>query len=204
MRGAAGAPPRIREALWSASSNSWTETGVDLSAPGALDDAGDLELSDDAAEARAAIESGVASLLDRGVTPIVLGGDHSITYPVMRAFHRHLTGLTIVHFDAHGDLYDEFEGDRFSHACPFARIMEEGLAVRLVQIGILGTLTAHQREQVKKFGVEVYDATQWADAPVESVSAPLYLSIHLELTRPGVCSGGIASGAGGLSTLKSR
>ena len=199
MRGAAGAPPRIREALWSASSNSWTETGVDLSAPGALDDAGDLELSDDAAEARAAIESGVASLLDRGATPIVLGGDHSITYPVIRAFHKHLTGLTIVHFDAHGDLYDEFEGDRFSHACPFARIMEEGLAVRLVQIGIR-TLTAHQREQAKKFGVEIYDATRWSEAPLESVGAPLYLSIDLDVLDPAYAPGLSHPEPGGLST----
>ena len=60
---------------------------------------------------RLVVEAGVASLLARGTTPIVLGGDHSITYPVMRAFHRHLTGLTIVHFDAHGDLYDQFEGE---------------------------------------------------------------------------------------------
>ena len=200
MRGAAGAPPRIREALWSASSNSWTETGVDLSAPGALDDAGDLELSDDAAEARAAIESGVASLLDRGATPIVLGGDHSITYPVLRAFHKHLTGLTIVHFDAHGDLYDEFEGDRFSHACPFARIMEEGLAVRLVQIGVR-TLTAHQREQAKKFGVEIFDATRWSEAPLESVGAPLYLSIDLDCTSTRRYAPGLSHPEpGGLST----
>ena len=156
--------------------------------PGALDDAGDLELSDDAAEARAAIESGVAGLLARGATPIVLGGDHSITYPVLRAFHKHLTGLTIVHFDAHGDLYDEFEGDRFSHACPFARIMEEGLAVRLVQIGIR-TLTAHQREQAKKFGVEIYDATRWSDAPLESVAPPLYLSIDLDVLDPAYAPG---------------
>jgi arginase len=44
--------------------------------------------------------------------------------------------LTILHIDAHPDLYDVFEGDRFSHACPFARILEDGLAARLVQVGI--------------------------------------------------------------------
>ena len=199
MRGAAGAPARIREALWSASSNSWSETGVNVSAPGALDDAGDLALSADAAEARAAIESGVGRLLARGATPIVLGGDHSITYPVMRAFRGHLTGLTIVHLDAHGDLYDEFEGDRFSHACPFARIMEAGLASRLLQIGIR-TLTAHQREQAKKFGVEIYDATRWAQAPLESVTAPLYLSIDIDVLDPACAPGVSHPEPGGLST----
>ena len=173
--------------------------GCRLSAPGTLDDEGDLVLSADAAEARAAIEAGVSSLLARGATPIVLGGDHSITYPVMRAFHRHLIGLTIVHFDAHGDLYDEFEGDRFSHACPFARIMEEGLASRLLQVGIR-TLTAHQRDQARKFGVEIYDGTRWAEAPLESVTAPLYLSIDLDVLDPAHAPGVSHPEPGGLST----
>ena len=62
--------------------------------------------------------------------------------------------MTIVHFDAHPDLYNEFAGSSVSHACPFARIMEEGLAKRLVQIGIR-TLNGHQREQAEKFGVEI-------------------------------------------------
>jgi arginase len=71
------------------------------------------------------------------------GGDHSITYPVLRGFSG-LGGLTILHLDARADLYDEYDGDRYSHACPFTRIMEERLAARLVQVGIKA-LTAHQR-----------------------------------------------------------
>jgi arginase len=86
LRGAAGAPPAIRAALQSPSSNSWSERGTDVSAPGVLEDAGDLELGGDAAAARAAIESGIAAVLARGEVPIALGGDHSITYPVLRAF----------------------------------------------------------------------------------------------------------------------
>jgi arginase len=199
MRGAAGAPPRIREALWSPSSNPWSETGVDLSAPGVLEDAGDLALADDAAEVRVAIETAVAGLLARGATPLVLGGDHSITYPVVRAFQRRFTGLTIVHLDAHGDLYDEFEGDRYSHACPFARIMEEGLASRLLQIGIR-TLTAHQREQAKKFGVEIYEAARWTETPLESVAAPVYVSIDLDVLDPAYAPGVSHPEPGGMST----
>jgi arginase len=150
MRGAAAAPPRIREALWSASANSCSEAGVDVSTPGLLGDVGDIALTDDAAGARAAIESAIARLLEQGTCPIALGGDHSVTYPIVRAFRGRTEKLTIVHVDAHGDLYDEFEGDKFSHACPFARIMEEGLAARLVQIGIR-TLTGHQRQQAARF-----------------------------------------------------
>ena len=54
------------------------------------------------------------------------------------------------------DLYDEFEGDRFSHACPFARIMEAGAAKRLIQVGIR-TMNPHQKKQAARFGVEVDD-----------------------------------------------
>ena len=69
-----------------------------------------------------------------------------MTYPAVRAVARAHGPLTILHVDAHSDLYDVFEGDRYSHACPFARIMEEGLATRLVQVGIR-TMNRHQRDQ---------------------------------------------------------
>ncbi|HVG86022.1 MAG TPA: arginase family protein, partial [Vicinamibacterales bacterium] len=131
LRGAAAAPDAIRAALWSASSNPWNEYGDDVSAPDVLDDAGNLALPEDAAAAREAITAGVAALLNDGSRPLVLGGDHSITYPILRARAGQAPATTILHFDAHGDMYDAFEGDRYSHACPFARVMEEGLAARL-------------------------------------------------------------------------
>src|SRR5271167_122965 len=122
LRGPADAPPLIREAFHCDSSNSSTESGIELSAESVLD-AGNLELPADGA--LTAIESTVRRLLDRGQSPVCLGGDHSITYPILRAFGTSFADLTIVHFDAHPDLYEEFQGNRYSHACPFARIMED-------------------------------------------------------------------------------
>ena len=199
VRGAAGAPPLIREALRSPSSNSWSELGVDVATPAVLQDAGDLSLPEDAAEARAAIEAGISALLEQDAIPVALGGDHSITYPVLRAFRGRVPNLTIVHVDAHADLYDEFEGDRFSHACPFARIMEEGLASRLVQIGIR-TLTRHQREQAKRFGVEIYDPAHWSEAPIERLIPPVYVSIDLDGLDPAFAPGVSHPEPGGLTT----
>lgn len=67
--------------------------------------------------------------------PLVLGGDHSISFPVVRAVSEKLGGaVDILHFDAHPDLYHDFEGNYYSHASPFARIMEGGYARRLVQV----------------------------------------------------------------------
>ena len=78
----------------------------------------------------------------------------------MRALRWFHPQLSILHFDAHPDLYPEFEGDRYSHACPFARIMEERLADRLVQVGIR-TSTAVQRAEAERYGVEVIDMRAW-------------------------------------------
>ena len=114
LRGAAGAPPIVRVALHSISSNLWTETGVDLGPRGTYSDAGDLNFTFD--EPFTAIENKIGELLDKGLRPVCLGGDHSITLPIVRAFGQRIPGLTILHFDAHPDLYDELEGNRLSHA----------------------------------------------------------------------------------------
>ena len=199
LRGAARAPGRIREALWSDSSNPWIERGVDVSVPGLLEDGGDISVSEEPAAAREAIEVGIVRLLDQGICPIALGGDHSVTYPIVRAYRGRVNGLTIVHVDAHTDLYDEFQGDRYSHACPFARIMEEGLAERLVQIGIR-TASSHQREQAARFGVEIYDMSRWFEAPLETIQAPVYVSIDLDGIDPAYAPGVSHPEPGGLST----
>src|SRR5574337_617131 len=86
LRGAAGAPPIIRVAFRSDSSNSWTETGVDLE--GAYSDAGDLKFTFE--EPFPAIEHKVSELLDQGLRPVCLGGDHSITLPIIRAFAKQI------------------------------------------------------------------------------------------------------------------
>ena len=188
-RGAAEAPPVIRQALWSEAGNPWTELGIDLSsAP--LDDEGDLLLpsGEDPADTRVRIEGAVRRILDSGRRPLILGGDHSITYPIMRAMGSGYPSLAILHLDAHGDLYDEFQGDRYSHACPFARIMEEGLVQRLVQVGIR-TMTPHQRDQARRFGVETIEMKDWRDGRALEFDGPVYLSFDLDVIEPGLTPG---------------
>ncbi|MGH9384988.1 MAG: agmatinase [Vicinamibacterales bacterium] len=218
LRGSAAAPQVIRQALRSPAGNSWTELGVDLDGQRRLVDSGDLPLSDSASEARTRVEAGIATMLEHGFRPIALGGDHSLTYPIARAMARRYHELAILHIDAHGDLYDVYEGDRYSHACPFARIMEEGLASRLVQVGIR-TMTGHQRAQAERFGVDVIDMRRWAtgarpfahDAPVTKGTvpfsreatkrglSPFYLSIDLDGIDPAFAPGVSHREPGGLS-----
>src|SRR5713226_6180175 len=196
LRGAAGAPPIIRVAFSSNSSNPWTETGVDLSAEGTYCDAGDLKFT--FKEPFPAIEARVGELLDKGLRPVCLGGDHSITLPIVRAFGKHIPGLTIVHFDAHPDLYDEFEGNRLSHACPFARIMEEGLAKKLVQGGIR-TLNGHQRAQAKTFGVEVVEMQSLPAYDRVKLQGPVYISFDVDVLDPAFAPGVSHREPGGMS-----
>jgi agmatinase len=196
--GAAEAPQAIRRALHSPSSNGWNERGHDVLAPGVLHDAGDVALGEQPGWARGAIERSLATLLRGGRQPLALGGDHSVTYPILRAFRPYADGLTVVHFDAHADLYDEFGGDRFSHACPFARVMEEGLAERLIQVGIR-TLNSHQRSQADRFGVEIYGMDRWEAAPIDSIRGPIYVSLDLDAMDPAFVPGVSHPEPGGLS-----
>ena len=186
LRGTAEAPGKIREALKCDASNRWTELGADLGAPETCEDAGDLRFSEK--EALAAIESGVGALIRQGKRPISLGGDHSITYPIAKAFAKRHQELTIFHFDAHPDLYDQFEGNRLSHACPFARIMEAGLAKRLVQIGIR-TATRHQREQAQRFAVEMVEMRGLPAYGTLKADGPVYISFDIDVLDPGFAPG---------------
>jgi len=200
LRGPALAPAAIRTALANPSSNSWTEDLLDITAPGVLADAGDLTFADpgDGAAVRATIEAGVGNLFDRGARPLVLGGDHSISYPAVRAAAARFPGLTVLHFDAHSDLYHEFEGDPYSHACPFARVMEEGQVARLIQIGIR-TISAHQRDQIKRFGAEVHEMRRWQGPFDLAIDGPVYLSLDLDVLDPAFIAGISHPEPGGLS-----
>lgn len=198
LRGAAAAPAEIRRALASPAGNNFTEDVVELTPGISHADAGDVALTDDAYPLTA-IEAAIASIVAVDGRPLLLGGDHSITYPALRALRRVHPRLTIVHFDAHNDLYDSFEGDRFSHACPFARIMEEALADRLVQIGTR-TTTRHQREQADRFGVEVIDMRRWHEGARFSVQGPVYISLDLDVLDPAFAPGVSHREPGGLST----
>ncbi|MGH7581012.1 MAG: agmatinase [Gemmatimonadales bacterium] len=199
QRGPAGAPVVIREALWTEAGNTWSEMGIDVK-DGALDDEGDLWFNDrePGAEARARIEDAVGSILDSARRPLLLGGDHSITYPALRGMRPRHPKLGILHLDAHPDLYHEFQGDPYSHACPFARIMEERLADRLVQVGIR-TMTGHQREQAERFGVEVIAMRSWRDGTPLRFDMPVYLSLDLDVLEPGLAPGVSHREPGGLT-----
>ena len=197
-KGAADAPPQIRAALRSDAWNLTSENGTDLSEDSTFFDAGDIEPVT-GSDMLTLIENSIYTLIGDGLAPISLGGDHSITHPIVRAFARKYKDLSILHFDAHPDIYDSYQGNRNSHASPFARIMEQRLVKRLVQVGVR-TFTAHQRDQVRKFGVETIEMRNvTADLQLE-FDSPVYISFDVDALDPAFAPGVSHREPGGLST----
>jgi agmatinase len=198
LRGAAAGPAAIRAALGSDHSNQAFEGGGELGVDVAVGDFGDLPLLEDADDP-AKITDAVEAAARDGAVPICLGGDHMVSFPIVTGLARVHGPLNILHFDAHPDLYDDFEGDPLSHASPFARIMESGLAKRLVQVGIR-TMNGHCRGQAKRFGVEVIEMRDFAPDRVPIPDGPLYVSIDLDGLDPAFAPGVSHHEPGGLST----
>ena len=197
LRGPAQAPAAIRAALVSPHGNMATESGAELGQDIAIEDLGDLALNECAADFDC-IRAAATTAAEDGVTPLFIGGDHMVTYPIVAGLAEIHGPLNILHFDAHPDLYDNFEGDPLSHASPFARIMEQGFARRLVQVGIR-TLNGHCREQAARFGVEIIEMRNFAPDAVPVPAAPLYVSIDLDALDPAFAPGVSHHEPGGLS-----
>ena len=198
LRGTAAAPPLIRAALHSEAGNPFSESSIAVATDERFVDLGDRHIAPGAA-AFMGIEEMVAEIVNEGGVPLLLGGDHAITYPIVRGIARRHRKFSILHFDAHPDLYDELDGNRLSHACPFARIMEEGLVQRLVQVGIR-TLNDHQRRQAGRFGVEIHEMRSLDLAKLPPHFAePLYLSFDLDALDPAFAPGVSHPEPGGLS-----
>ncbi len=196
--GAADGPAAIRAALHSGSGNSSNEAGHEVVA--SIDDLGDLPVENtrgsvaDADAITAAIDRIVAG----GQRPISLGGDHSVTFPILRAIGVHHPGLTVVHIDAHPDLYDDLDGNPLSHASPFARALEAGCMSRLVQLGIR-TANPHQREQAARFGVEMISPRELEATSLDSIDGPVYLTVDLDGIDPSEAPGVSHHEPGGLT-----
>ncbi|MBT8321178.1 MAG: agmatinase family protein [Eudoraea sp.] len=193
LRGPAKAPPLIRDAHQSDAFNFFAEDGSEISRDIILDK-GDFNI-----DQYNDIEDISYSNLKQNIPLITLGGDHSITYPILKAFHKKYGSLEILHIDAHADLYDSLDGDKYSHACPFARIMEDKLASRLVQVGVR-TLSSHQREQAERFNVEIIEMRDYTPEKLPRFKGPLYLSLDLDALDPAFAPGLSHHEPGGFTT----
>jgi len=168
------------------------ELGVEIE----FEDLGDLPLTEASGDFDLIRSAAADSSVDG--TPIFIGGDHMVTYPIIAGVTDTHGPVNVLHFDAHPDLYEDFDGDPLSHASPFARIMERGLAKRLVQVGIR-TLNGHCRQQAQRFGVEIIEMRHFAAEAVPLPDGPLYVSIDMDALDPAFAPGVSHHEPGGLS-----
>lgn len=197
-RGSAAAPEAIRRAWrrYEEFGNAATESGLEIGKDLRFEDLGDLTLSEAAGDHE--VIAGAAERAARLGPLLSLGGDHSVTFPLVEGLARVHGPLNLLHFDAHPDLYHDYEGNPRSHASPFARIMERGLARRLVQVGVR-TWNAHNRSQAERFGVEAIGWDQFAPDRVPVPDGPLYVTIDLDALDPAFAPGVSHPEPGGLS-----
>lgn len=198
LRGAAAAPPKIRLMDQEGSANRYAEEGLEIIEGKVYRDHGDILISGDPEDIHTHIRSTVQSLSALG--PIcVLGGDHAISYPIISALSEKYADLHVLHIDAHGDLYENFDDNPYSHASPFARILEERKIKKLTQVGIR-TLTGHQREQIKRYDVEVIEMKDFHLNFIDNLGSPLYISLDIDGIDPAYAPGVAHHEPGGLST----
>lgn len=182
LKGPAKAPPKIREVLYNGSSNLCGENGVSIKSD-IIEDKGDFPIS----EYMEIFNISKVHLQDYNHL-FTLGGDHSVTYPIVKAISEAKGPMHIIHIDAHADLYESFDGDKYSHACPFARICEEGLCSSLTQLGIR-TLNEHQRNQAEKYEVNIINMKDYKDSIEFLFDGPVYISLDIDAFDPAFAPG---------------
>jgi len=199
-KGSASAPSRIRLMDTEGSANRFCENGVEIVEGENYIDLGDLTFLDDNPEwVYRKIKQTILNELTPRDKIISLGGDHSVSFPVIEAHTNMYKNLNVLHFDAHADLYDNFEDNPFSHASPFARLMEKGIIKSLTQVGVR-TLNTHQKEQAKKFDVKVVEMKGYKIDFIKTLKGPLYISLDLDVLDPAFAPGVSHHEPGGLST----
>ena len=184
------APDSIRKASWTLETYSpYLKQDLDEVM---FSDAGNLELpSGDLAYSLGLIESAVTEISAEGKKVLVLGGEHLITYPIMKALKKRFDGLQIVHFDAHCDLRDEYEGQRLSHATVMKRVKELGIP-HIYQIGIR---SGTRQEFVELRPVE----SPVSLAALLDRDTPVYVSFDLDVLDPSLAPGVTTPEPGGLT-----
>ena len=192
LKGASLAPPFIRDKFWSKSSNTFSESHLDIGQH--IDDAGDNRIND-----YFEIEKITVKHLTKNNRILTLGGDHSITYPIIKAYSKFYDTFDILQIDAHPDLYEEFDNDRYSHACPFARILDEKLIGQLFQVGVR-TWTTHQLEQADKYKIAIREMKNFSLNDIAEIKNDVYISLDIDAFDPAFAPGVSHHEPGGLTS----
>ena len=158
------------------------------------------------------IQTEVAALIGGGASIIALGGDHSVSLPLLRAHHTRYGALSLIHVDAHPDTWSSEYGDRpYSHGTPFRRALEERLITpgAYIQVGLRGpTTAASDLAEARQLGARIVTLDEAAvlgiprviEAVRETVQAPIYLSLDIDAADPAFAPGTGTPEVGGFTS----
>jgi agmatinase len=175
-------------------------------------DCGDVDVVPISIErTHAAIERRIDTVVAAGARPLCVGGDHSITLPILRALARRHGRLGVVHFDAHPDTWDEYFGSKLFHGTPFRRAVEEGLidTARMIQVGIRGPLYGpedfafHDQHGLEVLRIEPIkeQGLVWAAGRLARLrGGPLYCSFDIDALDPAYAPATGTPEVGGLTS----
>jgi arginase len=199
LKGPALAPPRIRLMETDGSANAFCEYGTEILAGKNYTDIGDLSfINTNPEDAYNKIKTTIQQELLPDFKIVCLGGDHSVSFPIIEAYADKFKNLNVLHLDAHADLYNNFDNNPYSHASPFARLMEKNIINSLTQVGIR-TLNTHQKEQAQRFGVNIIEMKDLNYNFIKTLQAPLYISLDLDVLDPAFAPGVSHHEPGGLT-----
>lgn len=203
-KGARHGPKAIRNATTNELYNSFSENVVDLSSIFKIKDLGDIDTNNvEYLELVDKISSTLNTHYKQGRVFLFLGGDHSITYASVKALQEASTAdFGVVYFDAHPDLYQTYNGNRYSHACVVKRLIEENivLGTHVIQVGIRAPTTEQVRFATRNdvTMVQMKDITNDILADLDFDN--LYLSFDMDVLDPAYAPGVGNPEPGGLST----
>ena len=176
-------------------------------------DAGDIAANPfDIEEAISSIHKSYDQLSERAKKIVTIGGDHTITLPILRSLKAKHGAISVVHFDAHLDTWDSYFGADYTHGTTFRRASEEGLLdpEGCMHIGIRGPLyTAKDLTDDKALGFQIFSSVEFQDlgvnAAIEKMKArvgnrPVYISIDIDVLDPAHAPGTGTPEAGGLTS----
>jgi len=200
LKGPALAPSKIRLMETEGSANRFCEFGKEIVNGDNYIDLGDIAFENNDAEyAYNIIKENLTALVSNQDKIICLGGDHSVSFPIIEAHAKVFKNLNVLHLDAHADLYDDFEGNPYSHASPFARLLEKGLLKSLIQVGVR-TFNTHQREQANRFDVKVIEMKDFSMDFISQLEGPIYISLDIDVLDPAFAPGISHHEPGGMTT----
>ncbi len=162
-------------------------------------DSGDIGFDADEPEANLArIERAAARILAGGKKVLALGGEHSVSYPLVRALRTRHPDLALIHLDAHADLREKYDGNPFSHACVMRRVAEIVPFDSIFQFGIRSGTQAEFELMEKHRTLRGFDSRSGSSMARRIGRRPVYLTIDIDVFDPSLVSGTGTPEAGGI------